>query len=50
MNVLWHWVPVMVGSAILAIVGFILLAQVEREERKAQEDRTGKPTSGTAGA
>jgi hypothetical protein len=50
MNVLLHWLPTIVGSVILAIVGFILLAKVEREEREAQQNPGDKPTSGAAGA
>ncbi len=50
MNVLWHWVPTIVGSVILAIVGFILKAQVEREERKTRQNQTRNPTSRTAEA
>jgi hypothetical protein len=50
MNVLWHWVPTLTGAAILAIIGFVLRAQIERDERKARRDRADKPTSGTAGA
>ncbi len=42
MNVLWHWIPTLTGAAILAIVGFVLRAQVSRDERRAQRDRTDK--------
>lgn len=38
------------GSVILAIVGFILLARVEREEREAQRRQADKTTPGPAEA
>ena len=50
MNVLWHWVPTFTAIAILVVVGFILLAQIRREERKAQQEGKDKPRSDTAGA
>lgn len=50
MNVLWHWVPTLTAAAILGIVGFILRAQILRDERRAQHDRTDKPRSSDARA
>ena len=48
MNVLMHWLPQIVGSVILAIVGFVGLWKIERDERRAKQDQTDKSAGSPA--
>jgi hypothetical protein len=48
MNVLWHWLPTIGAAVILLIAGLILMFQVEREERRAKQNQTDKPTKSPA--